>query len=76
VARQGLTPVVVGLFLGLAAGLGVAQLMRGILFNVSPTDVVTVGATLIMLFAVGLAATLGPALRAARLDPLAALRIE
>ena len=50
--------------------------MRSILFQVTPTDPVTVVATLIALAAVALAATLGPALRAARLDPVTALRMD
>lgn len=74
IARQGLMPLLLGLGLGLAVGLGLAQLMRSILFRVSPTDPVTVAATLVMLFAVGAAATVGPAVRAARLDPVTALR--
>ena len=50
--------------------------MRSLLFQVTPTDPVTLMATLAALAAVGLAATLGPALRAARLDPVTALRTE
>jgi putative ABC transport system permease protein len=74
VARQGLRPIVVGLTIGLASGLGLARLMRSILFQVSPADPVTVAAAVALLFAVGIAATIGPVVRAARLDPLAALR--
>jgi ABC-type antimicrobial peptide transport system permease subunit len=50
--------------------------MRSILFQVTPTDPVTIAFTLAALLAVGVLATLGPALRATRLDPLAALRVE
>jgi ABC-type antimicrobial peptide transport system permease subunit len=50
--------------------------MRSILFQVSPTDPVTLMGTLAILAAVGVVATLGPALRAARLDPVVALRTE
>jgi ABC-type antimicrobial peptide transport system permease subunit len=50
--------------------------MRSLLFQVTPSDPVTLGATIGALALVGLAATLGPAWRAARLDPLAALRQE
>jgi putative ABC transport system permease protein len=76
IARQGLVPVALGLAVGLAAGLGLGQIMRSILFDVTPTDPVTIGATLAVLCGVGVLATLGPALRAARLDPIAALRNE
>jgi ABC-type antimicrobial peptide transport system permease subunit len=74
IARQGLTPIVLGLVIGLAGGLALAQGMRSILFQVSPTDPLTVAMTMAILMGVGMIATVGPALRAARLDPLAALR--
>jgi predicted permease len=74
IARQGLVPIGLGLAVGLGAGLGLGQLMRSILFEVTPTDPVTIAATLGVLFGVGVLATIGPALRAARLDPLTALR--
>lgn len=74
IAKQGLVPVAVGLIVGLIAGLGLGQVMRSILFQVTPADPATVVATLAALAAVASIATIGPALRAARLDPLAALR--
>jgi predicted permease len=76
IARQGLMPLALGLAVGLLAGLSVARLMRSILFQVTPTDPATIAATLALLFGVGVAATLGPAIRAARLDPVTALRNE
>jgi predicted permease len=76
IARQGLVPLAAGLAAGLVAGLGLARVMRSILFQVSPADPVTVAVTLAMLFVVGVLATLGPALRAARLDPLRALHTD
>ena len=76
IAWQGFVPIAVGLAIGLVAGLGLGRLMRSILFQVTPTDSVTLVSTLALLAVVGLAATLGPALRAARLDPLVALRTE
>jgi putative ABC transport system permease protein len=73
-AIQGFVPIAAGLAVGLAAGLGVARVMRSVLFQVSPNDPQTIVATVALLALVGAVATLGPALRAARLDPLAALR--
>jgi putative ABC transport system permease protein len=73
-ARQSVVPLLAGLGMGLAGGLAVARVMRSVLFQVSPTDVVTIATTVGVLAVVGALATLGPALRAARLDPLAALR--
>jgi predicted permease len=74
IAVQGLIPVAAGLAVGLAIGLGAAHLMRSILFQVAPTDPVTVSVTVAALGLVGVAATVGPAMRASRLDPIAALR--
>jgi ABC-type antimicrobial peptide transport system permease subunit len=76
IAKQGLMPIVIGLVTGLVSGLTLGTMMRSILFQVAPTDPTTIIATLLALGAVGVAATLGPALRAARLDPLQALRAE
>jgi putative ABC transport system permease protein len=76
IARQVLAPIVLGLCVGLSAGLALAQGMRSILFQVTPTDPMTIVLTLAALLAVAVLATLGPALRAARLDPLTALRVE
>jgi predicted permease len=76
IAWQGAIPIVAGLLIGLAGGLAVGRVMRSLLFQVTPNDPITLIATLAALAAVGLAATLGPSLRAARLDPLSALRTE
>jgi predicted permease len=76
IAWQGFVPIAIGLALGLVAGLGLGRVMRSILFQVTPTDSLTLVGTLALLALVGLAATLGPALRASRLDPLVALRTE
>ena len=73
-AFQAFGPIVIGLTLGLIAGLGVGRIMRSVLFQVSPNDPMTIAGTIATLAVVGSLATLGPALRAARLDPLAALR--
>ena len=73
-AADAMVPVAAGVALGLAAGLAVARVMRTVLFQVSPTDPATIAATIVVLATVALVASLGPALRAARLDPLAALR--
>jgi putative ABC transport system permease protein len=76
VARQGLTPVVIGLVLGLAAGLGVSRLMSGILYGVTPADPVTYASVAAILSCVALLACIAPARRAARIDPLSAIRAE
>jgi ABC-type antimicrobial peptide transport system permease subunit len=76
IAWQGLKPITAGLAIGLVAGLGAGQVMRSILFQVGPSDPWTLLSTLVALAAVGMASTVGPALRAARIDPVDALRAE
>jgi predicted permease len=76
VVRHSVMPMLGGLIGGLTAGLALGRLMRSILFDVSPADPLTVTATVALLLIVGLLAGLVPALRAARVDPLAALRAE
>jgi predicted permease len=76
IAAQAVLPLVAGLAIGLLTGVGLGRLMRSILFQVSPHDPLTVVGTLTALALVALVATLGPAMRAARLDPVTALRAE
>jgi putative ABC transport system permease protein len=76
VVRQGLTPVAVGLGGGLAAGLAVSRLIGSILYGVSPTDPITYAAVVAIVVGVALLACVAPAIRAARVDPLLALRAE
>jgi predicted permease len=62
--------------IGVAAALGVAQLVRSMLFGVSPADPIAFGGAVVALAAIALVASLAPARRAARLDPVTALRAE
>jgi ABC-type antimicrobial peptide transport system permease subunit len=63
-----------GLGLGLIAALGLTRLMRRLLFEVSPTDPLALGLVSLTLAVVALLATYVPARRAARVDPMEALR--
>lgn len=74
VLRQGLELAAVGAGVGIVAAAGLTRLMRGILYGVTPHDVVTFAAVTAILLIVALVATLVPAYRAARIDPLTALR--
>jgi predicted permease len=74
VLRTGLLQLGVGLVAGLLMAMGLAGLLETLLFNVAPGDPVTFGAIAGTLLATGLAATLIPARRAARTDPMIALR--
>ena len=74
ILRRGMSPVLVGLILGSIGSFAAARLMRGLLYGVSPTDTATFVATAGLLASVALIAAFLPARRAAKLDPLRALR--
>jgi ABC-type antimicrobial peptide transport system permease subunit len=74
VLRQGMTPVLVGLALGLAAALALSRVLSTLLYQVSPTDPLIFAAAPLALALAALAACYVPALRATRIDPVSALR--
>jgi predicted permease len=76
VLRRGMWQIGIGMGLGLTAACFLSRLMTGFLLGVSPTDPITYGFVGLTLLIAGLAACLIPARRAARLDPLTALRHE
>ncbi|MGE0455993.1 MAG: ABC transporter permease [Vicinamibacteria bacterium] len=73
-AREGLALAGVGLGLGLLLALGLARLLRPLLFGVGPHDPATLSAVALLLAAVAAAASVLPARRAALVDPSSALR--
>jgi ABC-type antimicrobial peptide transport system permease subunit len=66
----------VGLGLGLVAALLLARLITSLLYSTSPTDAGTFAATAVVLLLVALVASAVPAFRAARTNPLSALRAD
>jgi predicted permease len=76
VVGQGMIPASIGLGLGIVAALGVTHLLSSLLFGVKPTDPMTFIAVALLLFGVALLAVYIPARRAAKVDPLVALRYE
>jgi len=73
---QGARLAILGVVLGLGGGVALTRLLRTLLFEVEPTDPATFAAGAALLFAAALAACWIPARRAARVDPLVALRYE
>jgi putative ABC transport system permease protein len=76
VLRKALMPVLIGLAGGLAVTLAVARVLSSLLVQLSPWDPATYVAVSLLLAAVTLSACYLPARRAARTDPMAALRYE
>ena len=68
--------VLVGLAAGVAGSAGLTRLLAGLLYDVRPLDPVVLGGVSLLLAAVALLASYLPARRAARIDPIAALRCE
>ncbi|QYM80665.1 ABC transporter permease [Horticoccus luteus] len=76
ILRQGTTLIAVGLALGLAGYLAVSRLLGQLLYDVAPTDPLTLLLAPALLAAVALLASFLPARRATKVDPLIALRSE
>jgi predicted permease len=76
VIGDGMRTTGVGLMIGLALAAGVARLMSSMLFGIQPLDPLSFGLAAVVLIVVALIACALPARRAARVDPLVALRTD
>jgi putative ABC transport system permease protein len=76
VVRQGMQLAGIGIAVGLVGALGLTRVMNSLLFGVSTTDALTFATVPALLAAVAFAATVIPAWRATRVDPMVALRQE
>jgi predicted permease len=76
VVRQGMELAGVGIVVGLVGAAALTRVMTGLLFGVGTTDAFTFGTVPALLAAVAFAATVIPAWRATRVDPMVALREE
>jgi predicted permease len=69
----GVRQALVGVVLGVVAALAMSRAMAGMLHGVTPTDPLTFGVVVVVTATVAIAASLGPARRAGRVDPMAVL---
>ncbi len=76
ILRQGLLKTAAGVAIGLAGAIGLSRFMTGLLFGVTPTEPGVYAAVSLGLIAVALTASYLPARRAAKIDPIVALRDE
>jgi putative ABC transport system permease protein len=74
VVRQGAVLAAAGVALGMAAAFAATRALHSLLYGVSPTDALTFVSVPLLLLAVAVLASYLPARRAARVDPMAALR--
>jgi len=73
---EGLKPTVIGVGLGLVLAAALVRVMATLLFGVSQYDPGTFSVVVLLMLAVGVIATLVPAYRATRVDPIVTLRSE
>jgi len=73
---EGMRPTLLGVTIGIVGALALGQVMSSLVYGVKPTDPLTFLAVAMVLAVVALSATIIPAYRAARVDPMVALRYE
>ena len=76
IVRESLALLVIGVAIGIPLALGLSRYVASLLYGLRPTDPMTIAAALGVLAIVSMAAAIIPARRAARIDPMGALRCE
>ena len=73
---EGMRPTLIGVGIGLAGALALGRVLANLIYGVKPTDPITFGAVSVLLAGVGLFASVIPAYRATRVEPMKTLRDE
>ena len=76
ILRQELLQTIIGSIVGLLLGLGVARVSANLLYDISPVDPLSIVVTIALIGIASLLASYIPARRAAKVDPMQALRYE
>jgi putative ABC transport system permease protein len=76
VVIEGMTPTVIGVVIGLAGALALGRVLSSVIYGVSARDLATFGTVSVLLTGVGFLASIIPAYRATRVDPMKTLREE
>ncbi len=76
VITQGMKPTLVGIGIGLVAAFALGRVVSSVIYGVSPRDIATFLSATVLIVIISFAASLIPALRATRVDPLAVLHEE
>jgi ABC-type antimicrobial peptide transport system permease subunit len=74
VLREGVALAALGVVIGTGAALGATRVLKGMLYDVAPSDPTTFGAIAALVVGISLLASYVPARRAVRVDPTEALR--
>jgi len=76
VVVEGLKPTLLGVAIGAAGALALGRVLSSLIYEVKPADPITFLAVTALLAAIALAASIIPAYRATKVDPMTALRYE
>jgi putative ABC transport system permease protein len=76
VVFEGMKPVLLGVLVGTAGALALGRVLSNLIYEVKPTDPVTFLAVTVLLGLIALLASILPAYRATKVDPMVALRYE
>jgi len=76
VVVDGMKPILLGVAIGFAAALALGRVVSSLLYGVQATDPLTFALVALLLFSVGLLATVAPAYRATLVEPIRTLREE